>query len=190
MVNDRSSADWVVQKIKAERQKQADLKAWAAHEIEKSKHREESLVQRFGLELHQFAQANQERGRKSLALPSGTVGTRLQKTKLVVTDESVCMDWCRENLPLAMTGTFTLPNWEYINQLIIGMSGKFTKLALALNKTVLNDHFESTGEVPPGTDVVAGHDKFFIDTPVSKPEFVEAPELTEPEEEEQNNYDN
>jgi phage host-nuclease inhibitor protein Gam len=77
-------------------------------------------------------------GRKTLRLPDGTLGFRSKRPILQIEDEERVLEWCAQNLPDAV------------------------KTSRSILKTPLNEHLKETGEIPPGCDLDAGGDEFFV----------------------------
>lgn len=143
-VHDASSANWVVRKIVAARAYALNVTDWAAGELRRAEREERFLMWRFGRQLEQFLDRELEensvagRNKKSINLPAGRIGRRLQPAKLIVAVEDEAIAWARINCPEALTTS--------------------TKL----NKTKLNEHFAATGEVPPGVTLVNEDDFFYV----------------------------
>lgn len=109
------------------------LKEW--HERLKSR----IEAQRKGLEYVYSALAEQAARellvgskRKSISTPWGTAGFRKQAAKLIVQDEAKVL-----------------------------ANEAFVRVKKELNKTALNEHFKSTGDVPDGCDVEPECEKFY-----------------------------
>ncbi|HWE04319.1 MAG TPA: host-nuclease inhibitor Gam family protein [Tepidisphaeraceae bacterium] len=141
-VEDEKSANWLVRRIIAARQYGLHVKAWAQHEQRRAEREEMTLLFLFGRQIEMWTRDEiQKLGgrRKSIALPSGTVGFRTEGVKLVVDDEDAVLVWVRTNLPAAI------------------------QIEEKLKKSVLNQHFDATGEIPDaGVHVESPREKFSI----------------------------
>ena len=95
------------------------------------------------LETEQIVTAHLAGAKKrSITTPWGTVGFRKQSARLVVEDESeVILQVEMKNLPDNIC--------------------KETR-RLDINKTALNDHWKSTGEIPEGCTLQPEQDRFFV----------------------------
>ena len=140
-VCDASTANWVVRKIVEARQYAQRVKAWAELEQRRAQRDERFLLRRFGVELEAWARqqvAQQHDGRRSVSLPAGKVGFRIEPTRLAITDETKLLAWCRANLPSAIRVIESVP------------------------KTPLMEHIKLTGEVPDGAEIQGGGERFHI----------------------------
>jgi hypothetical protein len=140
-VRDEQSAAWVVRKIVEERTHRQRVADWYEAETRRSERREQFLLYRFGAELSDWTrhQLSRQYGkRRSIHLPSGTVGFRTEPTKVVVTDEITLIGWCRQHLPTAV------------------------KVVESVLKTEVSHHVKQTGECPDGAELAGGGEKFFI----------------------------
>lgn len=139
-VRDADSANWVVRHILEARTYVDHVENWAAAEIRRARRQEAFFLGRWGLELEEFARRKiaEQFGRKSLALPAGTIGFRVEPQRIDVQAEPRVMEWCRANLPLAIKRTETLL------------------------KSALMDHLKQNGELPPGVEIMGGNERFFI----------------------------
>ncbi len=140
-VRDAATANWVVRKIIEARTYAARVTAWAELEQRRAVRDEQFLLRRFGVELEEWARqqiATQHDKRQSVSLPAGSIGFRVEPTKLCVTDEPALLAWCRQHLPSAIR-TVESPM-----------------------KAPLNDHLKATGECPDGTNLIGGGHKFYV----------------------------
>jgi phage host-nuclease inhibitor protein Gam len=139
---DEKTANWLVKKVIAARQYAANVALWAELEKRRAQREETTLMFLFGRQIENWTKTEVERlggRRKSVALPAGTVGYRLQPLKLIVDDEAAVMSWASQHCPAAI---------QTIEKLV---------------KTPLNEHFEKTGEVAPhGINIEPATEKFFI----------------------------
>lgn len=139
-VTNAGAANFVVRHILDSRRYKKRVEEWAASEIRRAEREEAFFVTRFGRELEdwtreQIAALNK---RKSLNLPSGMVGFRVEPQKLNCLDESRLLAWCRRHLPRAV------------------------KTSESIQKSVVSEHVRETGEVPDGAELGGGEEKFFI----------------------------
>ena len=137
VINDVSSASWVVRKIVEARARQERIKAWAAAEMKAARREEEFFLRRFGPELEAWVAENLH-GRKTLHLPDGTLGYRRKGLLLNIEDKEAVLEWCRRNLPEAV------------------------RVKEDVLKTPLNEWVKETGEVPPGCEIEPGGDEFYV----------------------------
>jgi hypothetical protein len=139
-VHDDASANWVIRKIIECRRYRERVEEWAAMELKRAEREEAFFIARFGLQLETWArqQIAEQHNRKSLKLPAGTLGFRTEPTRLSVTNESALLEWCRVNLPGAI---------QTIERVL---------------KSSVKEHIRVTGEIPNGTDVAGGQQKFYI----------------------------
>ena len=139
---DENSANWLVRKIIAARQYIVSVKAWADLEQKRAQREETTLMFLFGRQIENWTKDQIEKldgRRKSISLPAGTLGFRSEKRKLVIDDDDIVLSWVRKNLPTAI------------------------KTEEKLMKSVLNEHFDKTGEVPDvGAHVEPGGERFSI----------------------------
>jgi hypothetical protein len=90
-VDSAKTANWLVRKILEFRRYQQKVRAWADAEIHKAEQEENHLVQRFGGALEVWlrrALEEHDGRRRSISLPAGCVGLRVEPTRLVVSDEN------------------------------------------------------------------------------------------------------
>ena len=136
-IRDASDASWVVRKIVEARARRERIKDWAKMELVAAEREEKFFLQRFGDELESWLQGNND-GRKTLRLPDGTLGFRKKRPTIQIEDEDRVLDWCESNLPDAI------------------------RIKRSVLKTPLNEHLQETGELPPGCDLDAGGDEFYV----------------------------
>ncbi len=141
-VCDERTANWVVKKIIAAREYGQRVKIWAAQELARSERDEERLLYFFGAQLEVWATCELQRiksRRKSISLPAGTVNFRHEPTKLIFTDEEAVLSWAKAHCPRAV---------QTVERLL---------------KTPINEHFETTGEMPnSGTTLQPERERFYI----------------------------
>ena len=137
VIRDAGDASWVVRKIVEARARRERVKDWAKMELAAVEREEKFFLQRFGDELEAWLQENNE-GRKTMRLPDGTLGFRKKRPTIQIEDEDRVLDWCESNLPDAI------------------------RIKRSVLKTPLNEHLQETGELPPGCDLDAGGDEFYV----------------------------
>lgn len=142
-VHDDKTAAWVIRKIVEERAHRQRVEDWHLAELRRSERRERFLLHRFGGELEAWArqQLTQQHGnRRSIHLPSGTIGFRTEPLKVEVKDETTLVAWCREHLPSAIK----------------------TVKTFSILKSEIASHIKTSGECPDGAELAGGKDKFYI----------------------------
>ena len=135
------SANWVVRRIVEARAYRRRVQEWAERETRRAARRERFLLLRFGGELEDWTrqQIAASKGRlRSVHLPAGIVGFRAERPRLLVADESALTGWCRVHLPSAV---------QTVERVL---------------KRPLNEHVHATGELPEGTDLSRGGEKFYV----------------------------
>ena len=140
-VRDAASANWVIRKVVEARKYAERVQSWATAELRRAEREEEFLLRRFGSELEAWARRQIESrhdGRKSVSLPAGMVGFRIEQARLDVTDERTLLAWCKTHLPAAI------------------------KTAESIMKTTVTDHIKTTGECPSGAEIGGGGEKFYV----------------------------
>ena len=140
-VTDAASANWVVRRIVQARAYAQRVKDWADLETRRARREEAFFLQRFGGDLETWLArelAERQSRQKSVNLPAGRVGRRSVAEKLVVEDEQAVLAWARVHLPEAI------------------------KSIEAVSKSILNDRFRDTGELPPGVTLHPAHESLVI----------------------------
>lgn len=139
-VSDDRSANWIVRRVTQARRYRTRVEEWAAAEIRRAEHEEAFFLTRYGNQLEVWLRATLATTprRRSVALPAGVVGLRARVARIVVIDESSLINWCQKVRPDAI------------------------KTNLTVLKTVLQQHLQTTGEVPPGVELGEGGERFFI----------------------------
>jgi hypothetical protein len=140
-VRDERTANWVLRLIVGERDYRKRIAAWYEAETRRSERREQFLFHRFGAELEAWTRqqlASQHGSRRSVQLPAGVLGFRVEPTKLVIADERALITWCHTHLPAAV------------------------KVVEHVLKNEITSHLKATGECPPGAELAGGGDKFFV----------------------------
>jgi hypothetical protein len=138
-VCDRTSANWLVRRINEARAYADHVKAWAALELRRAEREERFFIERYGGQLENWARAEISRlRRKSLKLPAGTIGFRKEPPRLMVSDESKLIAWCRRNLAAAI------------------------RVQTSVLKSLVRDHVAQTGESPDGAEISGGGERFYV----------------------------
>jgi len=141
-VEDEKSANWLVRKVVAARQYAQKVKEWSEIEQRRAEREEASLMFLFGRQLERWCKGEIDKlagRRKSINLPSGTVGFRHIGCSLQVDDERAVLDWAASECPDAVTTV--------------------TKLS----RSTLVANFKETGLVPPhGVHLEPETDKFYV----------------------------
>jgi len=139
--HDEQSASWVVRKIVEERVHRQRVAEWFESETRRSERREAFLLHRFGAELAEWTRRQLSRQcarQRSIHLPAGRIGFRVEPTRIVVADQPQLIAWCRSHLPSAV------------------------KVVQSVLKNELRQHIRNTGECPHGAQIIGGGEKFFI----------------------------
>lgn len=140
-VQDERTASWVVRKIVEERAHRQRVAEWAAAETRRSERREDFLHRRYGGELADWARrqlATRHGRQRSIHLPAGRIGFRLEPPRIVVADEPKLLAWCRRHLPSAL------------------------RIVESVQKAELKRHVQNTGECPGGAEIAGGGEKFYV----------------------------
>ena len=166
VITDERSANWLVRKVRESRSYAEHVLQWAARELRRTKREEQFLMSRSGSQMEVWLRTMllaRGRRRRSINLPAGQMGFRAIRPKTVITEPQMLINWCKTNLPAAYTvrvrargeDAVRLAAWivEYGNELQPHES---------IEKAILHDHINNSGEVPPGTEIAAKHDRFFI----------------------------
>lgn len=142
IVHDEASANWVVNKVIEARARAVRAAEWCERIQRRSKAEENHLLFRFEGQLRQWlaGEIDRHRGRrKSVCLPSATVGYRVQKALLVIDDEQAVLTWARATCPSAVA------------------------VCERVSKSVFNEYVLKTGEMPPtGAHVEPERERFYI----------------------------
>jgi phage host-nuclease inhibitor protein Gam len=141
-VHDDATANWVVWEIVKCRSYAARCDQWCGREKNRARRDEEFFLFKYGPQLRDYAKQKIAEGknrRKSVNLPAGTVGFRKENAKLVVDDDDLVLAWAREHVPELVT---TIEK---------------------VSKTALNEHLESTGEIPQrGAHIEPEREHFYV----------------------------
>lgn len=141
-ITDDHSASWLVRRVMQSRAYAARVKEWADQELRRSAREEATLMWLYGHQIEVWAKGEIEKlngRRKSVSLPSGTVGFRSNPPRLVVDDESRVIQWAKVHLPQAIVVTEKV------------------------SKTMINEFAEKSGVIPDdGVHIEPAAEKFFI----------------------------
>lgn len=165
-VRDGASAAWIVRKVVESRAYAERVRTWAASELRRTEREEAWFLQRFGAQLEGWLRTELERQggrRRSIALPSGTVGLRQQPARLEVTNERLIAEWCRGRLPEAVricveaegAAALDLAAW-------CADRGDEMRQRQHILREPLNRHFAETGELPDGSSVRPSQDQLYV----------------------------
>lgn len=166
VVDDAAKASWLVRKVVEARAHAERVRKWCEHELRRAEREESWLLRRFGAELETWARAELERRgsrRRSLDLPGGAVGFRLQPPRLGVEDEQAVLNWCRHHLPVALRVTVEASDAQGVELLRWhGQHANECRLRQQVLRDPLNRHVAQTGEVPEGAAVRPAADQFYV----------------------------
>jgi len=141
-VHDDATANWLIKKIVECRNYAKRCDDWCAREKNRARRDEEFFLFKYGPQLREYArQKITERNNrcKSVNLPAGTVGFRRENAKLVVDDDDLVLAWAKEHAPELVT------------------------IVEKVSKSALNEHVESTGEMPDrGAHMEPECERFFV----------------------------
>ena len=165
-IDDEAKASWAVRKIVEARAYGTRVQEWARRESARAERDEQWLLRRFGPELEAWLRAELERRggrRRSVALPAGTLGVRLQPARLQVWDEPAAVAWCERQLPEALRVIVEasgadgreLARWQR-------QHSDETGVRVQVMREPLGRHFAESGELPEGTTLVPAEDRLFV----------------------------
>jgi phage host-nuclease inhibitor protein Gam len=141
-VTDEGTANWLCRKIRASRAYADEVRIWADRETARAAREEKVLMFLFGRQLERWARdriARLKGKKKSINLPAGTVGFRASTPRLVIDNEHAVIEWARQHAPSAV---------HTVEKVL---------------KSVLDNHFKITGELPDdGVHVEPATEKFFV----------------------------
>jgi hypothetical protein len=139
-IEDASSANSIVRKIVEARAYAQHVKKWAEVEFRRAQREEQFFLQHYGHQLEAWARAElaKDRRRKSIRLPAGTVGFRVEPKKLAPKDDEKLMAWCRRYLPSAL-----------VNRTLIV-------------RDVLTKYIQKSGKCPDGAAITGGKPRLYI----------------------------
>ena len=140
-IKDTASASWLTRRLNECRAYSARVRAWADREVKRAERDEEYLLMRYGRQLEDYAAGEIARlrgRRRSIALPGGDLGFRRVGPTLVFDNPEAVMRWAKRSCPQAIVTKGTL------------------------SKVTVNEHVETTGELPDGAHIEAARDKFYF----------------------------
>ena len=164
-INDAAAANWLVRKIVESRAYATHVQTWAASEIHRAENEQRYYINRYGAQLETWARGQlslRNTKRRSVPLPAGTIGFRSLKPHLLVTDPSALLAWCYQHLAHAVcldvhvTGVDAAQLRQWLRHNCPTAETVETPI-----KSLINEHFRSTGECPMGTECASG-ERFFI----------------------------
>ena len=139
-IEDASSANSIVRKIVDARAYARHVKKWAEAELRRAEREEQFFLRNYSDQLEDWARGElaKDRRRKSIRLPAGTVGFRVEPKKLALKDDEKLMAWCRRYLPNALVD----------RTLIL--------------RDVLTKYIQKSGKCPDGAAITGGQQQFYI----------------------------
>ena len=141
-VKDEGTANWLCRKIQESRAYADQVRIWADREAARAAREEKVLMFLFGRQLERWARDRimlAKGKKKSINLPAATIGFRTTTPRLIIDNEHSVLNWAKEHAPGAV---------QTIEKVL---------------KSVLDDHFKSTGEVPEeGVHVEPAIERFFV----------------------------
>lgn len=141
-VVDADTANWVVRKITGCDDEEKRIEEFAAKELSRVRRDREFFLFRYGRQLEEWGAseiAKLKGRRKTIRLPAGSLCFRHENAKLVIDNDLTVLEWARQHCPQAV------------------------HTSERLSRTVLKEHFEATGELPPaGVHVEPEQERFRI----------------------------
>jgi hypothetical protein len=166
VIDDAQKASWVVRKVVEARAYAQRVEAWCERELRRAGREEAWLLRRFEPELVAWTRAELQRQsgrRRSLDLPGGTVGFRLQPPKVEIIDEQTLIGWCRSHMPIALKVTVEANDQQGIELLQWQRQhASSSRLRQQVLRDPLNHHVSETGEIPEGAAVRPAADQFYM----------------------------
>jgi hypothetical protein len=164
-VDSPESANWLIRKVKEARDYAARVQSWAESEVQRAVKEESRLLDRFGHQLRQWVEAELVRNhrRRSLSLPAGTVGLRMQPAQIRVVDEPALISWCERTLVDALrvqvwaTGSDAARLLTWASQQCPNL-----RCTEGVAKAVVNAHVARTGEIPAGVELEDARDEMYL----------------------------
>jgi hypothetical protein len=165
-IRDEASANWLVRRVKEARAYAEHITRWAAAEQLRAKREEAFLLGRYGQQLEQWLRgilSQEHRGRRSIQLPAGQVGLRINRAKPLVVHEGALAAWCRKHLPAAYHIELRASGDEAV-QLVALLTKSFPSLKTieGADKRQVSAHFTNTGDLPPGVEMRDVEERCFI----------------------------
>ena len=165
-VTDESSANWVCRKVTEARAYADRVKEWAERELRRAAQEEAWLTRRFGGELEQWVRGElASRGGKarSVRLPAAQVGFRTIPMSFGKIDTPALLPWCRRHLPEALRlRVDSKGHPASLLAALLDAHGLDVSTEHGVVVSEVQRHITDTGEIPPGTTVTRGSEKFFI----------------------------
>jgi hypothetical protein len=165
-IDSADKASWAVRKIVEARTYAERVKSWAQAELRRAEREERWLLHRFGHELNVWLR--RELGRRggrcrSVNLPGGRLGLRLQPARLEVVDESCTIPWCKKHLVDAVRINVGV-TWRAGEMLLLWQKqhAPDARVQVRLLQELLNEHVKQTGEIPAGTVFRPAEDRFYV----------------------------
>jgi hypothetical protein len=150
VVDDAQKASWVVRKVVEARAYAQRVQAWCERELRRAGREEAWLLRRFEPELVAWTRAELQRQggrRRSVNLPGGTVGFRLQPPKVEIIDEQTLIGWCRSHMPIALKVTVEANDQQGIELLQWQRQhASSSRIRRQILRDPLNHHVSETGE--------------------------------------------
>jgi hypothetical protein len=166
VIDSEEEANWLVRRVKQEREYACRVEVWAATEIKRAQRREEYFLQRYGHQLERWLRQRLEDNRyrqRSVSLPAGNVGFRKAPSKLVVTDSSALLSWVKTNFTEALQiqvcavgpDAIRLVEWQ-------AAQGLDTRVTESVSKRLVNEHLSEAGDLPAGTALEPAREQLHI----------------------------
>lgn len=137
-IDSEARAAWAADKVLAARERLARIKANCQAMIEAAQSEVESAESFFLPMLEAWAREHPPRRGKTIRLPTGALSFRTVPGGPRVVNEDDALDWAEFHLPAAV---------------------KVSKKVMA---SVLKEHYQATGELPPGVEVVPDDERFDV----------------------------
>ena len=138
-ITNEKDATWAAGKIAAAQNEIERRRAQCAEYVADAEANLERMRYLFETPLRGYAEGVLGDGKKrSLKLPSGTIGFRSIRPKLEIADEAEVIAWAD------------------------AIGNECARTVRIVQKTALNEHWEKSGEVPPGCSVVPAEDRFYV----------------------------
>ena len=157
MNEDERLATWYVGKDKQADEMIQTIKNQAAMMCRQIEARRRGMIYAFGVRVRATIDRmlqSQGKNKKSVNLLTGRAGYRKQQAKLQIVDAPAILAWAETHCPAAIKKS-------------VSMTG-------------INEHFDKTGEVPPGVKRIEERENFYPDASVYTIEAADRPELPEP----------
>jgi hypothetical protein len=166
VIDEAQKASWAVRKIVEARKYGERVQQWCERELRRAEQEEDWLLRRFGAELEAWAKEELKRlgvRRRSLNLPGGIVGFRLQPARVEVVDEQAVLAWCRSHLPIALKVTVEANDQHGLELLRWhAQHAAESRLRQYVLREALNRHVHECGELPDGAGVRPAADQFYV----------------------------